>query len=355
MSPYFFFKSKLSQWKNCPYLSRNPRTTTESNELALSDESTSERSPPKRPSSRFRVNRNRSGFKPYKQSSAEREIFPTVASVYSNAIVATAARKFTRGGRFSGIGRSHVKSGQQFKLGGRSGGRQGHVIPTSSTSIYRFKLNRPTGRWRFKPSPKPKVNIIKTKEEEDLGKQEILEASTSNGAVYPEDYNDEAEELEDPNEEDIRPDLNELAEDVEPELVTETLRVATVTPTEFTDFDNSRYLEIATIRSPYVFQAGNVKNTRYITVTKTFTKEMIQPTQASASFDDPTLENILATRPPYEKVLEGSNNIATFPLIILGSDTATPPLETVTQTFSTTQVRRPKFCGLPNKFELRSV
>lgn len=95
-------------------------------------------------------------------------------------------------------------------------------------------------------------------------------------------------------------------------------------------------IEIATIKSPYVFQAGNVKNTRYITVTKTFTKEIIQPTQTLEIHE--TLENILATRAPYEKILEGSNDVATLPVVILGEDMATPPLETITQTFSTTEV-----------------
>lgn len=72
-------------------------------------------------------------------------------------------------------------------------------------------------------------------------------------------------------------------------------------------------------------------------MTKTFTKEVIQPTLASSQAEA-SLENILATKPPYEKILEGSSDVATLPVIALGGDMATPPLETITQSFSTTQV-----------------
>jgi len=179
------------------------------------------------------------------------------------------------------------------------------------------------------------VNIIKTKEEEEAeeeqkeGKEQL---PPTNAPVYLRGELDG--EIQHPEE--TRTDSNELAQEIEPELALQTLRVATVTPSEFSDLD--KYLEIATIKSPYVFQAGNVKNTRYITVTKTFTKENIQPTLAS-SVNEATLENILATKPPYEKILEGSSDVATLPVIVLGSDMATPPLETITQSFSTTQVR----------------
>ncbi len=60
--------------------------------------------------------------------------------------------------------------------------------------------------------------------------------------------------------EETRTESNELVQELEPELVPQTIRVATITPTEFEGLD--KYLEIATIKSPYVFQAGNVKNTR---------------------------------------------------------------------------------------------
>ncbi|CAG7831134.1 unnamed protein product [Allacma fusca] len=323
-----------------------PQTSTESNELTAAsqsvesspEESSSRRSSP----TRFR-SRNRAGGR----QSNEAEALPTV-SVYSKTISATPSRRFSpstrgRGGKFAANEKTFqepvtFKTAQNARGFGASSTRQ--ILPTSSSSIYRFKLNRPTGRWRFKPSPKPKVNIIKTKDEDELttqassnnqaATQPLLQQQPS-GPVYLQNL---AENGDIQNFEESRTESNELVQDGEPELLPQTIRVATITPTEFADLD--KFLEIATIRSPYVFQAGNVKNTRYITLTKTFTKENIQPTQASVV--EATLENILATRPPYEKILEGSSDVATLPVIALSGDQATPPLETVTQTFSTTQL-----------------
>lgn len=281
-----------------------------------------------RRTSRFRT-RNRSG------SRNTEEVLPTV-SVYSQVVSATPTRRF-------GAARSKTK---EFKTiqGTRGFGptaRQLQIAPTSSTSIYRFKLNRPTGRWRFKPSPKPKVNIIKTKEEEE--EEQLLQKdqsttedlSTAGSGPSYNAHNEEVQHGDGFNYEESRTETNEVNQDLEPELLPQTLRVSTVTPTDFEDLD--KFLEIATIKSPYVFQAGNVKNTRYITLTKTFTREAIQPTLAS-SVDEATIENILATKPPYEKILEGSSDVATLPVIALSGDMATPPLETITQSFSTTQV-----------------
>ncbi|XP_021183882.1 uncharacterized protein LOC110371808 isoform X3 [Helicoverpa armigera] len=116
----------------------------------------------------------------------------------------------------------------------------------------------------------------------------------------------------------------------------ETLKVEISTPADFRDV----YYEIATIKSPYTFQVGRVKNTRIITVTSTIEKR-IEPTLAinsQSSLNEPLTENILATASPYEKdhnLLDSS--IATLPAITLSSDMETPPLETVTETFSTTQ------------------
>lgn len=184
------------------------------------------------------------------------------------------------------------------------------------------------------------MNIIKTQDDEEeqyLQKdQSTTEDLNTAGSGNLNGHNDEdVQHGDNYTYEETRTETNEVNQELEPELVPQTLRVSTVTPTEFEDLD--KFLEIATIKSPYVFQAGNVKNTRYITVTKTFTKEAIQPTLAS-SVDEGTIENILATRPPYEKILEGSSDVATLPVIVLSGDMATPPLETITQSFSTTQV-----------------
>lgn len=88
------------------------------------------------------------------------------------------------------------------------------------------------------------------------------------------------------------------------------------------------------------FQVGRVKNTRIITVTSTIEKK-IEPTfiiNSQSTLNEPLTENILATASPYGKdhyLLDSS--IATLPAITLSSDVETPPLETVTETFSTTQ------------------
>ena len=114
------------------------------------------------------------------------------------------------------------------------------------------------------------------------------------------------------------------------------------TPADFKD----TYYEIATIRSPYTFQVGNNKNTRFITVTSTFertlepstTVESIQPTLSPS---EPLTENILGstTAAAYDKRLPlEAASIATLPPIALAPDQATPPLQTETETFSTTQV-----------------
>lgn len=91
--------------------------------------------------------------------------------------------------------------------------------------------------------------------------------------------------------------------------------------------------------SKYFLQVGRVKNTRIITVTSTIEKRIeptISPTSQS-SLNEPLTENILATASPYGKDHNLDSSIATLPPITLSSDMETPPLETVTETFSTTQ------------------
>lgn len=68
----------------------------------------------------------------------------------------------------------------------------------------------------------------------------------------------------------------------------------------------------------------------------------IEPTYLAtpqSSLNEPLSENILATASPYGKdnyLLDSS--IATLPALTLASDMETPPLETLTETFSTTQI-----------------
>jgi len=88
-----------------------------------------------------------------------------------------------------------------------------------------------------------------------------------------------------------------------------------------------------------------VKNTRFITVTSTFEKILDNtdnPVMISSSATEPLTENILASTiaPGYEKDnnLPLDSSIATLPPIGLAGDAETPPLETLTETFSTTQL-----------------
>lgn len=83
---------------------------------------------------------------------------------------------------------------------------------------------------------------------------------------------------------------------------------------------------------------GSVKNTRYITVTSTFEKTFPNTETITPTTSEPLTENILVTTSNYAKdnnFLDSS--VATLPPVYLASDIETPPLETLTETFSTTQ------------------
>lgn len=82
-----------------------------------------------------------------------------------------------------------------------------------------------------------------------------------------------------------------------------------------------------------------MKNTRYVTVTSTFEKILEPEPSIQPANTEPLTENILATTSHIDKehnLLDSS--IATLPPIVLSSDAETPPLETLTETFSTTQI-----------------
>lgn len=80
-----------------------------------------------------------------------------------------------------------------------------------------------------------------------------------------------------------------------------------------------------------------MKNTRYITVTSTFERNLEPEPTIMATATEPLTENILATSQNYDKDNNLDSGIATLPALFLASDMATPPLETLTETFSTTQ------------------
>lgn len=84
-----------------------------------------------------------------------------------------------------------------------------------------------------------------------------------------------------------------------------------------------------------------MKNTRFITVTSTIQKSLVEQTESPAparAVAEPLSENILTTSShnPYGR--EADSGIATLPPISLSQDQATPPLETMTESFSTTEL-----------------
>ncbi|XP_069696837.1 uncharacterized protein [Periplaneta americana] len=201
----------------------------------------------------------------------------------------------------------------------------------ASTSLYKFKLARPQGRWQYKTTPKPRVNIRKQ------GDDEFDNTTLTTTPPPPPELRARSD---DPDQEPTGSDGGVAAvnndDGDDPVPVAETIKVEISTPADFRD----TYYEIATIKSPYTFQVGTLKNTRFITVTSTFEKSLENTEIVSSSMTEPLTENILATTAAYDKEnsLPLDSGIATLPPIGLAGDAETPPLETLTETFSTTQL-----------------
>nr|CAD7406742.1 unnamed protein product [Timema poppensis] len=213
---------------------------------------------------------------------------------------------------------------------------------SSSSSLYKFKLNRPggnAGRWQYKTTAKPRISIRKQPEDgldnatlasPSIQQPNIIEARSRS------DDNDQGLPMS-PVDVELMSSEPERGQDKDVDalpVVAETIKVEISTPADFKDI----YYEIATIKSPYTFQVGTVKNTRYITVTSTIEKSL-EPDSTSS---EPLTENLLAstTAPIYakESTLPLDSSIATLPPIALAGDVETPPLETLTESFSTTQL-----------------
>lgn len=227
---------------------------------------------------------------------------------------------------------------------------------SGSSSLYKFKLNRSPGRWQYKTTSKPRVTIRKQNSDEAANNNEALGTTSSspmppaavqevpqspiNDVVTSQSRSDDIDSLEGSESiasiiDDESATANKLeANPVAPvAFPVETIKVEISTPSDFGDI----YYEIATIKSPYTFQVGSVKNTRYVTVTSTFEKSLEHTTDQAVKVTEPLTENILATSTNYAKdnnFLDSS--ISTLPILYLASDVETPPLETLTETFSTT-------------------
>jgi hypothetical protein len=206
-----------------------------------------------------------------------------------------------------------------------------NIQPTTSSSIYRFQLNRPSGRWRYQAAAKPKVTIKSSTstssdgefqdgklEEDPVGNKEESRADAP-----PDYYTDNEEDLQT-----LEPSLPEP----------ETIRVEMSTPDPFENV----YYEIATIKSPYVFRVGPTKTTRYIMLTSTMERSIDRRGDApDIDPSQPDLQGFEATRPPspaYHENLVEDNEIMTLPPIGLAGDALLPPFETKIETYSTTEL-----------------
>lgn len=131
----------------------------------------------------------------------------------------------------------------------------------SSTSVYKFKLNRSPGRWQYKTTPKPRVTIRKSNDDENENSQTTpnLPPSESgaqqNDVVTPQARSDEDDSLIGSESiASIIDDESSTDNKVDNPYPLETIKVEISTPPDFKDI----YYEIATIKSPYTFQVSTV-------------------------------------------------------------------------------------------------
>ncbi|XP_071538006.1 uncharacterized protein [Panulirus ornatus] len=189
-----------------------------------------------------------------------------------------------------------------------SGGRS--PIPRATPSGPR-RQGRPTNRWRLGSSPRPKSNINRR-------------------PLNPIDrYDEDQYVLESTTERVSRPTP---AEPINEQVQEETLQVVTSTPA---DGATEVLLEVATIRSLHTFRVGTTKNTRYVTFTKTVTHS-IEGTSDPSPPEDQLYQTQL-----FENILDdGPRDVSTLPPVDLGANDISAVLETVTETFSTTEIMK---------------
>lgn len=148
---------------------------------------------------------------------------------------------------------------------------------STTSSLYKFKLNRQPGRWQYKTSPKPRITIRK-QSSDDLHPHvetvtSVHEAVSPNGddsidgghthgdlqivsASSPADSRSDSDTDLDSSGSingDVLDDIETLDNSiVSKKLPIETLKVEISTPADFKD----TYYEIATIKSPYTYQVS---------------------------------------------------------------------------------------------------
>ena len=111
------------------------------------------------------------------------------------------------------------------------------------------------------------------------------------------------------------------------------------------DGPSEYWVEIATLRTMHTFRVGTKKNTRFVTFTKTFTHS-VEPTSiptlstqlpAAQEPEDYYVNEESADTPLFENILDTPRDVATLPPIDIGEANLNAVLQTVTDTFSTTE------------------
>ena len=270
--------------------------------------------------------------------------------------------------RNRGFGARRRGSSNRFRdRGQQQSAPQPEVVDQPKKS---FKLSRPSLSKDESSPKKPRVTFKKFNRfsRPDIRKsllQKILNKGKGENTIDPEEV--QRKEVERKRQEEEKAQLEQIVQEQEaienqdPVVngLQTTLDVSTVFPTE----NPSTYLKVATIRSPYSFdldEDGLQQSTRYITVTRTFTSsisqqitkppvEAIKPTKSSKPFFQtetiPAPENILTSSYPessQDNFIGLSSSIETLPAVVLASSSAgigkTPPLKTITETFSTKEL-----------------
>ncbi|XP_047004614.1 mucin-3A [Schistocerca americana] len=318
----------------------------------------------------------RSGFRSTKTGSGNsrysRPEVSTVSVVHETSTVAAGRRGQNRDAGAPPTRRTSGGSGYKARIQASSAAEHA----SAGTSVYKFKLNRPSGRWQYKTTPKPRVTIRRGQQEDEENGVAAGQAATSpqppSAASAAQQQQPQFAPAATPQLPPLQPEPQALSRadtdadhDLEGPLpqgeteqqlasedratllsnpdgdasppVAETIKVEISTPADFKDV----YYEIATIKSPYTFQVGTVRNTRFITVTSTF-ERLLEPSKTEAPGTAPGGVPTAAPAPAPENILslEGSlpleAGMATLPVLTLSPGTETPPLHTTTETFSTT-------------------
>lgn len=140
----------------------------------------------------------------------------------------------------------------------------------NNNNLHITKLNRTPGRWQYKTSPKPRVNIRKPTIETNgpLGlnnantSSSILSSNVLVDSTLSESFNGNfLNQNVIYNQSDLElsgsqngPILNNIDQEGKQKLFTETINVEISTPVDFKD----TYYEIATIKKPFIFQVSKL-------------------------------------------------------------------------------------------------